>query len=69
RPIDIHVEDELTYKDDLGITVGKWEVGLCGCCTHSAPNCLMATCFLCISLTQMMQHDLALVQLILVFVF
>ncbi|EGZ07574.1 hypothetical protein PHYSODRAFT_253648 [Phytophthora sojae] len=53
-PYAIHVEDEPTSKDDQGITVGKWEVGFCGCCTHMVPNCLM--------------YDLALVLFILLFV-
>ncbi|KAE8900539.1 hypothetical protein PF005_g15489 [Phytophthora fragariae] len=74
-PYAIRVEDEPTSKDDLGITVGKWEVGFCGCCTHCVPNCLMVTCCPCISLAQisarlgMMQYDLALVLFILLFVF
>lgn len=51
-PYAIHVEDEPTSKDDQGITVGKWEVGFCGCCTHMVPNCLMVTCCPCISLAQ-----------------
>ncbi|POM77543.1 PLAC8 family protein [Phytophthora palmivora] len=60
---------------NLGITVGKWEVDFCSCCTHVVPNCLMVTCCPCISLAQisarlgMMDYSLALVLFILLYVF
>ncbi|KAG6622938.1 PLAC8 family protein [Phytophthora cinnamomi] len=61
-------------KHELGITVGKWDVGLCGCCTHHMmPNCLMAFCCPCVSLAQissrlsMLTYDIALVLFVLLF--
>lgn len=47
-----------TLKGDLEkgtqdkFTTGEWEVGLCGCCTHCVPNCLMSTCCPCVTLAQ-----------------
>lgn len=74
-PYAIEVEEDSTaLKHDLGITVGKWEVGLCGCCTHCVPNCLVTFFCPCISLAQisarlgMLQYDIALVLFTLLFV-
>ncbi|KAG7395219.1 hypothetical protein PHYBOEH_004126 [Phytophthora boehmeriae] len=33
-------------------TTGKWEVGLCGCCTHCVPNCCMVSFCPCVSIAQ-----------------
>ncbi|KAE9332106.1 hypothetical protein PF008_g15102 [Phytophthora fragariae] len=39
-----------------GITVGKWEVGFCGCFTDMVPNCLMVTFCPCVSLAQVLSR-------------
>jgi Cys-rich protein (TIGR01571 family) len=60
---------------ELDITVGKWDVGFCSCCTHCVPNCLMVSCCPCISLAQivarlgMMDYGFALVLFIALYVF
>ncbi|ETK93368.1 hypothetical protein F441_03559 [Phytophthora nicotianae CJ01A1] len=70
----IHIDD-LKGNNNLGITVGKWEVGFCACFTHCVPNCLMVTCCPCVSLAQisarlgMMEYSLALVLFVLLYVF
>lgn len=42
------------HRGDAGIKTGEWDVGLCGCCRHCVPNCLMATCCPCISTAQIL---------------
>ncbi|KAF4149007.1 PLAC8 family [Phytophthora infestans] len=69
----IHIDDP--KGNNLGATVGKWEVGFCDCFTHCVPNCLMVTCCPCISLAQisarlgMMDYSLAMVLFVLLYVF
>ncbi|TMW62062.1 hypothetical protein Poli38472_009555 [Pythium oligandrum] len=40
------------YHDVYGVTLGAWEVGLCGCSTHIVPNCLMVWCLPCVPMAQ-----------------
>ncbi|RLN59398.1 hypothetical protein BBJ28_00024264 [Nothophytophthora sp. Chile5] len=71
----IQVDDPKPPKDELGITVGKWEVGFCDCFTDLVPNCLMVSCCPCVSLAQisarlgMTTFGCALISFILILVF
>jgi Cys-rich protein (TIGR01571 family) len=56
QPYAIQVEEVPVTKggDGSDITVGKWDVGFCGCFTHCVPNCLMITFCPCVSLSQVL---------------
>lgn len=72
-PYAIQVDQDAGTQHGLGITVGKWEVGLFGCCTHMVPNCCMVFCCPCVSLAQIsarlgkLKYDIALVLFVLLF--